>query len=133
MSRFQSELELKCHRGVPIKDKPFELMAELVYRTDLLLIATHIVVPAGYRTDFASIPRIMWRIIGSPASGKYREAAVIHDWLCDEAFHSVDSDTAADIFNEAMVDLGVSVWRRWMMVKAVKWFGPKFKRSKSFQ
>lgn len=78
----------------------------------------------GYRTDFASVPRFFWRIL--PPHGKYAPAAVIHDWLCDEEFHSVDHILAADIFDEAMEECGVPRWKRRLMVWAVKHFGPKF-------
>src|SRR4051812_48133804 len=36
-------------------------------------------VPAGFITDFASIPEILWNIL--PPTGSYGKAAVIHDWL----------------------------------------------------
>ena len=54
-----------------------------------------ITVPAGYRTDFASIPRPMTRMVWSllPPVGRSGKAAVIHDWLCDEQPHSVDHKT----------------------------------------
>ncbi|MBK5931525.1 hypothetical protein CCR82_13610 [Halochromatium salexigens] len=57
-------------------------------------------VPAGHRTDFASIPRLLWPLL--PPVGRSGKATVIHDWLCDEQPHSVDHRMAADIFNEAM-------------------------------
>jgi len=41
-----------------------------------------ITVPAGYRTDFASIPRLVWPLL--PPVGRGGKAAIIHDWLCDE-------------------------------------------------
>ena len=63
-----------------------------------------ITVPAGHRTDFASIPRVLWPLL--PPVGRTGKAAVIHDWLCDEHPHSVDHKMAADIFNEAMTVLG---------------------------
>lgn len=37
------------------------------------------VAPAGSRVDGASIPRPFWSLIGSPFSGKYRNASVLHD------------------------------------------------------
>ena len=36
-------------------------------------------VPAGLEIDGASIPRLLWRVIGPPLYGRYRPAAVIHD------------------------------------------------------
>lgn len=35
-------------------------------------------VPAGFKTDFASIPRVLWTAVGHPA-GRYAQAAVFHD------------------------------------------------------
>jgi hypothetical protein len=39
--------------------------------------------PKGLVTDGASIPRALWSIVGSPFTGNYRRAAVIHDRFCD--------------------------------------------------
>ena len=38
-----------------------------------------IIVPAGFRTDLASVPKALWSII--PNSGKHTFAAVAHDYL----------------------------------------------------
>src|SRR6266436_814094 len=38
-------------------------------------------VPPGAVTDGASIPRVFWSIAG-PFEGKYRDAAVVHDYYC---------------------------------------------------
>ena len=124
MSRFQSELVLKCHAGLAIDEKPYEVVNEFVYRTDHLSMRTHVVVPPGYRTDFASIPRFMWRIL--PPGGRYREAAVIHDYLCDVEPKICDHDEAALVFAEAMAALGVRKWKRHLMTWAVRKFGPRF-------
>ncbi len=40
-------------------------------------------VPKGVRTDGASIPRFLWSVVGGPFEGKYRKAAVVHDYYCD--------------------------------------------------
>ena len=42
---------------------------------------SRILVEKGFTTDFASIPRPLWAIIGAPADGKYRKIAVVHDKL----------------------------------------------------
>lgn len=110
------------HRRPYVVHEPFD------YYTDLLPIP-EICVPAGYRTDFASIPRILWRVL--PPFGQYGKAAVIHDWLCDVEPKLCDNTTAADVFNEAMAVLGVGSFRRKVMTLAVKWFGPKFKGSET--
>jgi hypothetical protein len=43
-------------------------------------IDTEILVPAGFKTDFASIPRIFWAIL-PPWDVEYGKPAVIHDYL----------------------------------------------------
>lgn len=42
-----------------------------------------IIIPKGYITDFASIPRIFW-VIFPPHFYSYRKASIIHDYLYTE-------------------------------------------------
>ena len=122
--RFRSECDIRV-LDLPLKRKPFMLLSELVYKTDLLLPDYfRVVVPEEYRTDFASIPRFFWRLL--PPTGRYMRAAVVHDWLCDVRPPMCDSRVAAEVFREAMVDLEVKPWKIAVMVRAVLWFGPKF-------
>lgn len=79
-------------------------------------------VPAGFVTDFASIPRALWPVIGHPA-GPYVQAAVLHDCLYREPGMFVTRAKADAIFLEAMEVLGVSWWRRRAMWAAVRAFG----------
>jgi hypothetical protein len=53
-----------------------QLIAPMGFLRDdgLLVIAC-----AGLRTDYASIPRPLWLIVGAPFAGDYRWSAVIHD------------------------------------------------------
>ena len=80
----------------------------------------------GMIFDGASIPRLFWRLIGSPFTGKYRVAAIIHDAECKQVWH-----LAADLFRlareqidatflEMMAHLGVSKYKRWAMYRAVR-------------
>ncbi|MDR7420027.1 MAG: DUF1353 domain-containing protein [Armatimonadota bacterium] len=76
-------------------------------------------VPAGFVTDFASTPRLIWAWL--PPTGKYMGAAVVHDYL-----YVVDRCTRAEadaVFLEAMADAGVNVVRRRLMYLAVRAFG----------
>ena len=63
-----------------------------------------ITVPAGFITDFTSVPRVFWDIL--PPWGKYGFAAVIHDWLYYD--QSLTRDQADDILLDAMSAMGVS-------------------------
>lgn len=78
-----------------------------------------LVVPAGFETDFASIPRGLWNLL--PKLDRHLLAAVLHDWLYSTAI--VTKPEADAIFLAAMKDLGVPVWKRWAMYLAVRLFG----------
>ncbi len=52
--------------------------------------------PADYWIDGASIPRALWTLVGSPYTGDYRRASVVHDKACDEAVGDPATRRAAD-------------------------------------
>ena len=94
----------------------YRLLKNLMYFSGPL----RIVVPKGFETDYASVPRFLWNII--PPTGKYSRAAVVHDYLYRS---QITSRVVADaIFYEAMRALGVT-WRCWIMYMAVRLFGWK--------
>ncbi|EFT2544452.1 DUF1353 domain-containing protein [Salmonella enterica] len=76
-------------------------------------------VPAGFVTDLATIPRIFWTIL--PPDGKYAKAAIIHDWMYDNALRT--KKEADLIFLDGMTVLGVPKWKRTIMYWAVRVFG----------
>lgn len=82
-----------------------------------------ITVPVGFITDFASIPRLFWSLIGAP-TGKYGKAAVIHDYLYYTCGLNTQYTRAKCdyIFYEAMQVLGIPFWKRWLMYHSVKMF-----------
>ena len=78
----------------------------------------NIIVPVGFWTDGASIPRALWAVVGSPLKGAYRDAAVIHDYCYySGVFTKGESDK---IFLQGMEDLGVGYIRRQAMYRAVQ-------------
>lgn len=76
-------------------------------------------VPAGYVTDLASVPRVLWSIF--PPHGRYAKAAIIHDWMYDIGLRT--KREADRIFLDAMKVLKVPAWRRSLMYIAVRLFG----------
>ncbi|EHA0572220.1 DUF1353 domain-containing protein [Salmonella enterica] len=76
-------------------------------------------VPAGFVTDLASVPRIFWTLL--PPDGKYAKAAIIHDYLYDNALRT--KQEADLIFLDGMTVLGVPHWKCTIMYLAVRWFG----------
>ncbi|EDU8189745.1 DUF1353 domain-containing protein [Salmonella enterica subsp. diarizonae] len=75
-------------------------------------------VPAGFITDLATIPRIFWILL--PPDGKYAKAAIIHDYLYDNALRT--KWEADRIFLDGMTVLGVPRWKRTIMYWAVRLF-----------
>jgi len=107
MSEFLSDLDarLKDDDTVWVLDSP------LVYQSDILGL---IEVPAGFETDFASVPRvpIAYMLFGDRA---HREA-VLHDYLYRiDAKPLATFDQANDVFLEAMEVRGKGLFVRKMM------------------
>jgi len=78
----------------------------------------------GYQTDGASIPRALWSIVGSPYTGKYLPAAIIHDFYCD--LRSREWEDVHRVFLEAMLANGVDSTQAKIMYYAVYRFGPRW-------
>ncbi len=81
-----------------------------------------IVVPAGFVTDFASVPKVFWSII--PAWGKFGKGAVVHDYLYQDTDNQWMTRKLADqIFLGAMLVSGTAPWKAKVMYWAVRLFG----------
>jgi hypothetical protein len=77
------------------------------------------VVPAGFTTDFASVPQALTWLV--PRYGRYTKAAILHDFLWRECaagrFGWADAD---GLLRRAMRELDVPFLRRWLMWAAVR-------------
>jgi hypothetical protein len=80
-------------------------------------------VPAGIETDGASIPRVLW-IAYPPFTGKYRSAAVVHDYFCQTK--SRGWKETHQTFYFAMRAAGVDDRTAKVMYAAVYEFGPRW-------
>lgn len=112
-------------------DGTWTLVEPLVHESP----AGSFVVPAGFVTDFASVPRILWSVIAP--TGAHSRAAVIHDFLYaakPPVSYNKDGVTvrmplarsqADTAFYEAMLADGVPPSRAWVMWAAVRLFGWK--------
>lgn len=91
----------------------WRVAAPVVYQGD----TQDFVVPEGFRTDFASVPRaVVWLI---PRYGVYTQAAILHDYLRrTEAVSAADAD---GLFRRCLREAGVSIPRRYLMWTAVRW------------
>lgn len=97
----------------------WELLVPLDYISDAGIIYS---VPAGFLTDFASIPWGLWNLL--PKTGKHNKAAVLHDYFCDSAAGKTQFKiTRAEgdrLFLEAMEACGVGPTKRNVMFSGVR-------------
>jgi hypothetical protein len=90
------------------------ILQPLIYQSDIA--RTVFVVPEGFVTDFASVPRLplMFLIAGDEA----HLAATLHDWLYSR--QEVSRSQADAIFREAMTASGEPGWRSFFMWAGVR-------------
>ncbi len=64
--------------------------------------------PKGSIINGASIPSSLWSTVGSPYTGGYRRASIVHDVACDNARNNNDRAKADKMFFHACIDGGCS-------------------------
>lgn len=119
MSSFTAELDVRISQ----KQREFRVLAELLtpftFEVGALGSGDVVAVPAGFVTDFASVPWPLWII--EPPLGDAGKAAVLHDWLYETGERSRREADA--ILLEAMTVLEVAPWKRRLIYLAVRLFG----------
>lgn len=86
-----------------------------------------ITVPRGFKTDFASVPKLFHGVIDDDAS-YIREAAVIHDYLYSSGeLPRVECDK---VLERAMKELGAKWYQRKLVYYAVRVFGGLYFKKK---
>ena len=102
---------------IPFDDGEYWVLgSELVFT--IRETGQRIVVPRGFVTDFASVPRIFWTFF--PKHGEYTRAAIVHDYLywqqqctreqADELFDIVMEDSEVDTASRYTIYAAVRVW-----------------------
>lgn len=75
----------------------------------------------GDEVDGASIPRALWTLAGSPYTGDYRRASIVHDVACDNARGNAAKRRAADrMFYHACRTGGCSIWQATLLYIGVR-------------
>ncbi|MGE3843254.1 MAG: DUF1353 domain-containing protein [Vicinamibacterales bacterium] len=106
--------------------------------------------PADAIVNGASIPRALWSVVGSPYTGDYRRASIVHDVACREAGENRTKRRAADrMFFHACRAGGCSTWQAvvlylgvrlgaaarrvpaWQAAVAAESAGPRLRRTES--
>jgi hypothetical protein len=91
----------------PLKGDKYKLLEDLQYKT--------ILVPKGYETNGANIPRLFWAIY-PPNKSDFLPAVIIHDYLCDKEEYK----KADDLFEECLKELGIKSFDLSVLVKSVR-------------
>ena len=102
-----------------IDENVFILLEDVVVES----LGYNITVKKGFDFDGASIPKWLWSIYGSPLSGNYVVASLIHDGLY--ASQKVSKGISDKIFLDTMKQSNVGYIKRTSMYLAVKMFGGK--------
>lgn len=121
MSDFLTKLQLEFINGTI-----WRLLIPLEYHLGSPDGVETVCVPAGFITDFASIPRGLWNLL--PPTGAYGKAAVLHDFLYQRRLIRIGVDgsrfctrrEADDILNEAMGVVGVGRLTRWTIYAGIR-------------
>jgi hypothetical protein len=103
---------------IPQKDNTFKLCDNMIVKVD----SQFHVIPHGFKTDLASIPRIMWPVF-SPDDYDSIAPAVMHDWhyCCDQDIDRIQADR---IFYYSLIAQGSSKTKAYiyyMGVRAIGW------------
>ena len=127
MAEFTSDLVIKLHDGLANEGRgEWEVVEPFGYRSDVAsphkVGDTLIVVPAGFRTDFASVPN--WPIAAEVYKDCARKAAVIHAYLYRTGRFSREVCDA--VFREAGVTEGYPVEIMDIMWLAVRQCGERY-------
>ena len=86
-------------------------------------ISIEITVPKGFHSDGASVPAILWPIIGPPIGSPHLIPAIIHDYLCSKARTYPQRVMSDAIFFHMLWVYEVPYWKRCAMYLGVRWFG----------
>ena len=111
--RFLSPLVVRDDGGT------FVLVEPLQYASAVL--GGVLTVPAGFPTDFASIPRGLWNVL--PPIGKYDAGAVCHDMLYRDGAvggRAIERGVADRALREAMEVCGVTRVQRWLIYAGLR-------------
>jgi len=93
----------------PLKGDKYKLLVDLKYKD--------VVVPKGYETNGANIPRLFWAIY-PPNKSDFLPAVIIHDYLCDKEEYK----KADDLFEECLRELEVKSFDIDVLVKSVRMY-----------
>lgn len=121
------DIQFRKYIGSAGKIDWFQVATPCSFQTAL---ADNAVIPAGYITDFASVPRWLWSIL--PPHGRMANAAMVHDYCYDyqlgqDQYGAERARLIADIeFAWRCRDNGVSKTQVIIVLGVIRLFGRKW-------
>ena len=113
---------------IPVASGQWKLCDNMIVRID----DSYHVVPMGFKTDLASIPRAIWWLY-APTDFKAISSSVLHDWhyCCSKDSDRMQSD---DQFYYGLISQGMPKARASLYYSAVRLFGwPSFDNEKGIE
>lgn len=106
----------------PLKSPDYELAQDFYFPATVGGWNVVVHVTPGFRSDGASIPRMLWPVFGSPYDPDIITDAIAHDALYrGEIVPRKDAD---DTFRDLMAKSGIGKWKRrrfWIGVRLFGW------------
>ena len=128
-TKFNAPLNIQYH---PVASKLLGVDHWVVTQEFIYYIGTEnsnkwVLIPAGYLTDGASVPKMLQLLL--PPWGSYGQAAVLHDYLCEHGeimdgfdYSFVGRRYIDGVLSEAMKVLNVSEWKRGLIMSGVDFY-----------
>ena len=83
------------------------------------------IIPKGFVTDFATLPRWSLSVMGRPTRGQYQRASLLHDYLIK--YNVLSRGEADKIFHEILLEDGTNKFKAKVMFLSVSLFGKYIK------
>lgn len=80
-------------------------------------------IPAGFKSDGASVPRLFWRVVFPPGDACALRAAIIHDYIYRHHPAGWTRKAADQLFYDLLIRDGTPVHRACLAYTAVRLFG----------
>lgn len=109
----------------PVCVKPYKAYKyHIAHDVQFMVNKKTFTIPKGFKTDLASIPRIVWPIL-SPFHSSLIRPAIVHDWFYKNSNEFAREDIDL-IFYHMLKNDGISKTKALIMYYAVRMFGFPF-------
>lgn len=113
---------MKCSQFGLYSDRMVVLEDIRVIVSQTEYVKHEILIPEGYSFDGASIPRVLWPVLGHPFSNDLVLPCCVHDWYCEKSWNDYDRLIGDAVLLSLLARQGVSRWRRNMIYIGVRLF-----------